>query len=265
MDKTSSKTLKYEEYLQIKEQLLKEFGESGFVLYTENRAFLCFDTLPDMRFYITKDSVFSKSDFQLDTTKFQIIGRSKKEFGGTIDFFLEDIKNNRWKILCGSFVFILFFNPIWFNLELLLHINEILIDIVSIFLGMLFVFIGFFYGDKERTIEVYKKGRCDKEFFTDKYVIILSFIAILLLIFSVLVGNSYSVDLPQSFMEYPIMRTIINYKVKYIICFLATYCSLIVLIICFDSLINYYLKTMRNKYLIDAVDNLMEERIKKNK
>lgn len=256
--------LTFEKYIELKDTLLKEFGNSGFLLYSENRAFLCFDSEPDIRFYILGKKVFIRKDFELQNTQLLIIGESKKEFGTFENYLLDDFKNNKFKISIFSFLFFIMLTPLFSNINILMHFNEIMINIMSMFMSMLFVFIGFFYGDKERTVEAYKKGICDREFSTDRYVLILSFLTILLFIVSSLFGNLSSSNIPKIIMNLPNINKLINVQVKFIICDVLSYIAVVLLVICFDSLINYYLKTMRNKYLINAVDDMIKERNNKD-
>lgn len=252
--------LTFDDYLREQSKLIDKYGDAGFLLYTENRAFLCFDTMTEIRFYIIGKSIFESKDFKLDHTHIDVIGESEKEFESSKTMFVNDLKYNNGKIILFSVLFFLFFNPIWGNIEVLGHFNDIMITVMSIFLSMLFVFIGFFYGDRERVVDVYKKGSCDREFATDKYVLILSFVALILFIFSLLAGELKSDNLPDVILQLPYIREVINADTKFIFCGVISYSAMIVTIICFDSLINYYLKTIRNRYMIDAVNEMVESR-----
>lgn len=247
----------YYKFCQEIKDILATCGDSGFVMYTEKRAFISFDKTPDLTVYIIGEKVFEKSDFKELGSKFEFIGKSSVEVEG---LFRNDLRYNWIKIMVMSVFFILIFNPLTLNKDALMGLIDKLIDILSIFSGMVFVFIGFFYGDKERTIEVYKKGRCDEEFLTDRYILMLSFSSIIMLIAANLLGNVSFYKLANKLLCDNVCRIIYQYNIKWHGCVLLVYLSIVNIIICFDSLINYYLKTMRNKYFIDAVKEKIKER-----
>lgn len=232
-------------------------GDRGVVIYTGNRAFVYFDETPKTIFYIISDKAFQKENFLNLGENFDVIGRKSIN---SIQMFKQDIKNNIGKIVITLFFYLLVFNPYTFQKEVFLELTDQLIDIISIFIGMVFVFIGFFYGDKERTIEVYKKGRCDEEFSTDRYILLLAFISIIFLVLSNLLTKISLVKIISMLVPRQLCDFFIHYNLKDILCVFLVYLAIINILICFDSLINYYLKTMRNKYLIDAIKEIVGER-----
>lgn len=260
--------ISFDEFPQFIENNKNICANEGLIIYSECRAFINFDSIPELIIYVTKKTPFVKDDFDFIKGHFEIIGKSPKEFEGTLEQFVKDLKYNWFKILIIGVLFFVIFNPWTFEKEVLIEMAQILLTVVSIFVSMVFVFIGFFYGDKNRTIDVYKKGLCDKEFFTDRYILNLSFIAIVFLILSVLFEKSSFSAFFNLFLTEETLNIIIRIGVKHWVCLILVMISVVFLVICFDSLINYYLKTMRNKYLIDAVEEKISERqnlIKKNK
>lgn len=235
------------------------FGNNGFVMFTGNEAVVCFDKYTNIRFYLMNKKNYIKKDFINDEIKLRIIGIGSKDIKSPLLMLIEDIKINFFKILIFTLIYAIIINPFIINFDQLNLLNDKLIDITSIFIGMVFVFIGFFYGDKERTISVYKKGIGDKEYKTDKYVIELSLCTIVLTLISILVGNLNRDKLPIFLFEIQLIDNVLSIRLQYLICLILTWLAICFIIICFDSLTNYYLKTMRNKYFIDAVDEIAKE------
>ena len=232
-------------------------GDHGVVVYTGKRAFVYFDETPESMLYVIGNKDFDTDDFSILGKNFDIIGKKANK---SFYLFGQDIKNNIWKILIVSVLYFFIFNTYTFDKSVFLDLTDKLIEIISIFIGMVFVFIGFFYGDKERTIEVYKKGRCDEEFSIDRYILILAFSAISFLVFSSLFLKVSFIEIANMLLPQKLCTIILQYNVKYYFCVFLVYMSVINVLICFDALINYYLKTMRNKYLIDAVKEIIKER-----
>lgn len=247
----------YNEFCQDIKDITLSYGIQGFVMYTEDKAFIYFEKTPKLMLYIEGDKKFEKADFGLLGQNFDVIG---KKADNNLVSFKKDIKCNWVKILIMSLFFLFIFNPWTFNKDVFLELIDKLVEVLSVFIGMVFVFIGFFYGDKERTIEVYKKGLCDKEFATDRYVLLLAFNSIVLLVAAGLLGKVSLFKFVNLLVPISICDGFLRYNIKYYVCALLVYLAIVSMIICFDALINYYLKTMRNKYLIDAVKEMASER-----
>ena len=243
--------------------IIEILGKKGFILFSRNTAVICFDKFPNIRLKIKRDKSYIKDDLNFSELDMEVIGQGVNELKSWFKMFYSDFNCNKLKIFLITILYLIFINPSSFNLSSVMLINDKLIDITGLFVGMVFVFIGFFYGDKERTIDVYKKGIGDKEFKIDKYIIELAIGVIVLMMVSSLIGNMQRTDLPHWIYNIELSSYFINGKMKFMLCFLVTWISIVILIICFDSLVNYYLRSMRNKYLIDAVNELSNERNKK--
>lgn len=249
--------------IEVPYETLKEFGntmDSGIIMFTENIALLYNPNNPTIRYKIVKRyEYFEKTDFDFLGEKFQIIGQGPKTIKSNDELFIEDIKGNKWKLLGCIIVYTLLANPYVIELCTLSSLNEVMISVVGVYIGMLFVFIGFFYRDKERTMDVYKKGIGYKEYRTDKYVIGLSIIALVLFSVSFLLCNVNLSKVPERIMHKPIMQMIQNNHIVYWGAFILTLVAICILFIEFDTLINYYLKDFRNKYFIDAFEEHIKE------
>lgn len=234
-------------------------GVDGFIMFTDNRAVLCYDKYPYLRIYITSKKKFERVTFSFMKDQINIIGKGKKETGGSIKFFGGDVINNLLVLLLFTIGYWLILNPYISNMEILMSINDDLLTVVSIFIGMLFVFVGFFYGDKERSIETYKKGKCDEQYRIDRYTINLSLLTIVLLIISTAVGSLKDIDKIRNIMPDNI-AVMLTRENQYVLCSVISWVAVCFLILCFKNLINFYLLDMRNKYFMQTIDELVNER-----
>ena len=243
----------------------KEYGktmERGIIMFTEHTALIYYPENPNIRYKVEKpDECFQKSDFNFLGNGFQVIGQGPNDIKSNFQLFVDDIIGNKWKLFIFIVIYFLLANPYVIELKTLPSLNEMMIGVAGVYIGMLFVFIGFFYSDKERTIDVYKKGIGYKEYITDKYIIDLSIISLALFSVSFLICNIDISKLPGKIMQKPVMQLIQNNNIIYWSAFLLTLSAICLLVVEFDTLINYYLKDLRNKYFIDA----FEDHIKGNK
>lgn len=246
-------------YVVLKETL----GSAGFIMFTDNRAVLCVDNYPNVRLVIKNDEQYEKKSFAFVDRKINIIGKGKKETGGSVKFFCGDVKRNFVILLLITIGYWLILNPYVSNMKILTSVNDNLLTVVSIFIGMLFVFVGFFYGDKERSIEAYKKGKCDEQYRIDRYTINLSLLTIVLLLISTTVGSLESIDKIRNMLPEGLV-VILTRKNQYLLCTVISWIAVCLLILCFKNLIDFYLLDMRNKYFMQTVDELVDERKSKN-
>lgn len=252
--------LEYEELEKNVKYIMGSLGNKGMVMFTEDVAMIYFDKTPKLRLKVKHKRYFIRKDFEFLGKNFDIIGQGPDEVQNPIKMFFIDLKNNIWKSIIILSLFIVAVNPLSYNIDALRIINEKLIDVIGIFIGMVFVFIGFFYGDKERTVEVYKKGLCYAEFKTDCYVIKLAVVEMVILCFSLLFSSLSFSNVPYIIKNVELFQEILNFKLKYGICFSLNCIAVVILVIEFDALINYYLKTMRNKYFKDAFESKIDDR-----
>lgn len=249
-------------YQTIIKQLL---GNTGFVMYTEKRAVLCLKKAPDLQIYLIYSKYFSKENFQnLCFDNIEIIGKGKKELPNPIKQYFIDIKDNFLKVILVTFIYFSIFNFEKINVVRITSLSDNLINAISIFTGIVFVFIGFIYSDKEKAISIFIKGCGDKYYRIDRYIMNLSIISLFILIFVSALGGLTSEDIPQFLMNLQdtnlLIDKIVSYRSQYYICIIMTWFSLCSMVICFTSLIDYYLNDLRNSFFIDAVRKKSKER-----
>ncbi len=239
-------------------QILQELGNKGVIMFTENTALIYFRD-SNIRMQLKNKQYFKVSDFKVFDEGFLIIGKDPDLVKPWLVRFLEDVKTNLFKILGIIFIFFLLANPIAQDIDIIKTLNDKLVDIIGFLIGMVFVFIGFLYADKDRSVEVYKHGLSYKEYKTDCYVINLAIIALITVCISVLISNTTSSDIPEGIFHITFIARFVNSEVRYWLSFALTGLALSMIVIEFDSLTNYYLKSSRNKYFIDAFEEIINE------
>lgn len=244
------------------DEVKKRLGYSGVAMYTEHNIVLSFDKNPNIRFNLKADKCIVRQDVLGLSLELKILGRSEKEIGSLINIFVKDIADNLIKIIVLTIIFGFLVCPWSLNFNQILTINEKMIDITSVFLGMLFVFIGFFYGDKENAIKAYQENQGDKQFQIDRYVIKLAILTIVLNIVSLLLGNLQETDVPKILVNNLNNNLLGLTIIQYVLCLVLTWLSIVFSIICFDSLINYYLRDIRYRHFKDAFNDLVDKRKK---
>lgn len=232
-------------------------GKKGIIMISENIAVLCLDDFDYIKFYLISNDKLRIENFNF-LYGIEVIGSSKNEKSSFFDLIVNDFKRMYPILIVISLIYFFIFLSSGSDMDKLGSVVEVLVTICSIFFATIFVFIGMFYGNKERSIVLYKKGLCDKEYGIDKYVIKLSFISLLLLMISYSICKVNRIYFNKSFLNVLLLK--INFISEYKICVILTYVSIIFIVICFDSLINYYLRTCRNEFFVDAVNEKMKER-----
>lgn len=253
--------IEYSQFKKLYDQVEDMLGEECLVMVSEKMAVICFDKYSDIKIHVYNDKYFTKENFSF-IKKAAIIGGRAGERISFLRLLVDDIKRLFIPIIFAYIVLSFFYMSSESGIQKLSEFNELLINVCSIFIATVFVFIGLFYGDKERTVILYRKGRCDIEYYTDRYVISLSFISLCMLIVSFCICNIGEI----SFGNECLNNILSKFKSisEYDAALAMTYIAVGLIIICFDSLISYYLKTCRNEFFVEAFNSEMEDR-KKNR
>ncbi len=252
-------SLDFKDFILNQKTVKDLLGGDGFVMFTEKRAVVCLKKAPNLRIYLKHDKYFVREDFdKLFFDNFEVIGKGKKEFPSPIKQYFIDVRDNLMKIIIITIAFLLVYNLEKANIKGLISLCDNLLTAISIFLGMVFVFIGFIYSDREKALDIYIKGCGDKYFRIDKYIMNLSIISLFVLILASSIGGLTIEDLPQFLISLQkksiLIERLVSYKIQYYICLFMTWFSICSMVICFDALINYYLNDLRNGFFIDAVN-----------
>lgn len=252
--------ISYDDFIFFHNIFLNEFGRAGVLMILEKNATLTFIKYKNIRFLIVSTKTLIQGNFEKHLNGIRIIGATEKYDSKKI--FKQDIKNNIKIILLLSIFYFIIYNGFLINQESLGKLNEYLIYIINVFIAAFFVFIAFFNGQKEKIIELYKNGTCDKFNANDKYIFKLSLAALTLAVLSngivfthfgferaIYLANKVNLSQYLNLNTFQILRYI-----KFNISFIFTWVSIIFLVICFDSILNYYLNKIRNNYFIEAFE-----------
>lgn len=256
--------LDYNVFIKNQKIMKRNLGEAGFIMFTENRAILCMRQAPNLHIVISKDEAFGSQDFnQLLFENVEVIGSDVNKTFKVWKQYAEDIRDNfRWIII----ITICFFSIYHFDAirtEAIVALSENLLNVMGIFISMVFVFIGFIYSDSDKVVEINLKGAGDKYYMINKYIMDLSIIIILFLIFTISFGNLSKDDLPnwvmRCQMQWEYMDKFISYKTQYVICQFITWFSVCSMVICFKSLMDYYFRDLKYAFFIAAVNKKLKE------
>ena len=172
--------------------IVKNLGKIAKGFFIEKSAYVIFEENPNILIIIKKDC-FNKEDFYFKDIEIEMSGKSGKKINNFFQMLKDDIKYYKLGLIVLICIYIIVFctsNTIT-GIE---NLNNIFIDIISIFIGMLFVFATMFYGKDELDEEI-KHGKAQELFFTDKYIFIL---AMLSLLFTIISNGIISYELPNN-------------------------------------------------------------------
>ncbi len=261
--KIGSIKLSYNEFSVIINNIKESLGYSGLVMISEKTAAISLEKNSNVRFIVTSNKEFSQKDFKcFDGIEFKIIGKERDKQEKYRKRIIDDILDNKFKIFIFLIIYALFYS-IKISYDSLDKLNNSLVNVINIFIASFFVFIGFFYSDKIKNINLFKKGLFDKYLRIDLYILSLSFTSLVLcMISSTLINTSGISAFMNTILHLPIKLSKYSF-LKYYISLILTFISILCITICFDSIYNYYIKKIRTNYFIDAYSELIEE--EKNK
>lgn len=255
----------FEDFLKFQDDIKNQLGEKGFLMFTDKTVIFCFAKFPDLKIQLTGVESFKKKD----ATKFnfgpdfEIIGTAKEEIIGPIKQYLIDLQDNLLLISMITILYFCIFGTNKHNTAGIVSLSDILINIISIFAGIVFVFIGFIYSDREKAIEIFLRGNGDKYYSVNKYIMNLLMVILLMLVSISVIGRVTVEDLSNSVLKLQaqndIIDVLISYEVQYYVCFLLGYVSICSTVICFRALVDYYLNDLRFSYFIDAVNKKSDD------
>lgn len=252
------------DYQTFKENVVfiqKVLGDSAKGFFIEKSAYIIFNEKPNILIIINKDS-FNKEDFYLSNINIEMEGKSNRRINNFYTMLKNDLISYKLQLIFFIFVYIIIFctSKSMMGLE---SLNETFIDIISIFIGMLFVFATMFY-KRDELDEAIKNGKAQEIFLTDKYVFILAMISLVLVIISngILkyeISNSTIVEL-KNFIKQNCYY--IYWIIKYGVSEVLTGISIIFNYICFRSIIDYYLTKIKSKAINRHIKDIRENIIK---
>ncbi len=241
--------------------LQKNLGNNAKGFFIEKSAYIIFKEKPNILIIINKDS-FDKENFYFKNINIEIEGKSNRRINNVYTMLKDDLVSYKCQLVILILIYIVVFctNKSMIGLE---NLNETFIDIISIFIGMLFVFATMFY-EKDELEEAIKNGKAQEIFLTDKYIFVLAMVSMILVIIS------------NGILKYEISKnTIVEFKdfikqnyyyiywiIKYGISEILTGISIILNYICFKSIIDYYLAKLKSKAINRHIKEIRENIIK---
>lgn len=241
--------------------LQKNLGDNAKGFFIEKSAYIIFKEKPNILIVINKDN-FNKENFYFKNINIEIEGKSNRRINNVYTMLKDDLVSYKCQLVILILIYIGVFctNKSMLGLE---KLNEIFIDIISIFIGMLFVFATMFY-EKDELEEAIKNGRAQEIFLTDKYIFVLAMISMVLVIISngILnyeISNSIVVEFKDFIKQnYYYIYWIIKYGISEIL----TGISIMLNYICFKSIIDYYLAKLKSKAINRHIKEIRENIIK---
>lgn len=241
----------------------KILGRSAKGFFIEKSAYIIFEERPNVLVIIKKE-YFNREDFYFKDIEIEISGKSEKKINNFFQILKDDIKHYKLGLSIVILIYIIVFctsNTI-IGIE---NLNNIFIDIISIFIGMLFVFATMFYGKDELDEEI-KNGRAQELFLTDKYIFILAMISLL---FTIISNGIINYEIPNIGKILSVNEFIkqnyyyIYWIIKYGIPELLTLISIVLNYICYRSIIDYYLAKIKsqaiNRQIKEIKNNILDK------
>lgn len=223
----------------------KYLGNKAKGFFIEKSAYIIFEKRPNILIIVNKEN-FNREDFYFKDISIQIEGKSNRRINSFITILKNDIFAYKYSLFLLILIYILIFCTSG-SLSGIENLNSTFVDIISIFIGMLFIFSTMFYKENELD-ETIKNGKAQEIFLVDKYIFIL---AMLSLIFVIISNGILMYDLKiQCFTA--CAETIKNkcssfyFFLKYGIPEILTGIAIAFNYICFRSIIDYYLEKIKS-------------------
>lgn len=258
----SSINTDYETFKKNEIFILKNFGSKAKGFFIEESAYIIFENKPEILFVIKKKN-YNREDFEFKELNIDVTGKSNRKSENYISLLKSDLLNYKIgiPILMILYVFIFCTSSEMTSIE---NLNNTIISIVSIFIGMLFVFATLFY-EKEEITQAIKNGKAQNMFFTDKYIFVLSMISLILVIISNgIIKYVATAEIILNFKQY--IKDNIYYMywlIKYGMVFILTGISVILNYICFRSIIDYYLNKIKSQAINTQIKNMRDSIVTK--
>lgn len=258
----SSINTDYENFKKNEIFILKNFGSKAKGFFIEESAYIIFENKPEILFVIKKKN-YNREDFEFKELNIDVTGKSNRKSENYISLLKSDLLNYKIgiPILMILYVFIFCTSSEMTSIE---NLNNTIISIVSIFIGMLFVFATLFY-EKEEITQAIKNGKAQNMFFTDKYIFVLSMISLILVIISNgIIKYVATAEIILNFKQY--IKDNIYYMywlIKYGMVFILTGISVILNYICFRSIIDYYLNKIKSQAINTQIKNMRDSIVTK--
>lgn len=250
--------LNYKEFIENIEFIKKIFGEKCRCLFSGKNAYIVFMENDNILFSIKNIKGYNKEDFRRINLDFiYLTGTDNKQIKNFKRMLIEDICNNFWQILVLMLIYILIFRIMNTSIDILNKLNDTLINVTSIFISALLVFVTLFYDNKDKLRNLIRQEKFDKYFNTDKYIFTIAMTTLFIIILSngiTHINCSYEIILNiKEYLKVNIhwLYLILRFEIPYIL----TGTGVMLIFICVTSIKEYYLESIK----VDAFQSILEE------
>ena len=125
---------------------------------------------------IHKENGYNKEELCFENLNMQVIGTNKRKLLSFFKRLYIDIIDNKIIIIFFLLLLIVIFKIINNSTENLKNLNDAIINVISIFIGTLFVFITLFYEDENKIDSMIEMEKFEINSENDKYVFNISLI-----------------------------------------------------------------------------------------
>lgn len=259
--------IEYEQFKNSIDFFIKYFGNESKCIFSEKSAYVVFKMHTNILIIIHKENGYNKEELCFENLNMQVIGTNKRKLLSFFKRLYIDIIDNKIIIIFFLLLLIVIFKIINNSTENLKNLNDAIINVISIFIGTLFVFITLFYEDENKIDSMIEMEKFEINSENDKYVFNISLISLVCVLLSnSLIEIKYTNNIIYTLKEYIKLNfSYLYYFIKENISFFFTSISIILLIICFTSITEYYLKKIKSNAINRKILYFKEEYDKENK
>ncbi len=241
-------------------------GNDAKCVFTEKSAYIVFKKYTNLLVIIHKDDGFNKEELFFENLNMSLTGTNKRKLPNFFSRLYQDIIDNKTIISFFLILLIVIFKVINYNNESLKNLNDALINVISIFIGTLFVFITLFYEDEKKISIMLEKENFDTNSENDKYIFNISLISLVCVLISNSLMNIQNDNIILCNIKEYIKAnfTTLYSLIKDNISFVFTAMSIVLLVICFTSITGYYLKKIKSSAINKKILSFKEDYDKEN-
>lgn len=253
--------IQYEQFKDSIEFFIKYWGNEAKCIFSEKSAYIVFKKYSNVLIIVHKNDGYNIEELYFENLNMEITGTSKRKLPNFFKRLYNDILDNKFIICFFIFLMVLIYKVINNSNESLRNLNDALINVISIFIGTLFVFITLFYEDENKIDLMIENGKFEINSENDKYVFNISLISLV----CILVSNSM-IEIQHTYNVLDKLKEYIKLNFNWLYCcirnnisFLLTTIGIILLVICFSSITQYYLKKIKSNAINKKIISFKKE------
>ncbi|MCI8346312.1 MAG: hypothetical protein HFJ42_10365, partial [Clostridia bacterium] len=176
--------IEYEQFKNSIDFFIKYFGNESKCIFSEKSAYVVFKMHTNILIIIHKENGYNKEELCFENLNMQVIGTNKRKLLSFFKRLYIDIIDNKIIIIFFLLLLIVIFKIINNSTENLKNLNDAIINVISIFIGTLFVFITLFYEDENKIDSMIEMEKFEINSENDKYVFNISLISLVCVLIS---------------------------------------------------------------------------------